>query len=326
MGEPSGNITAEQLARWDRAPHGTRTRYVRGCRCDACREANTAAARDRQRRIEAAAETVAPSGPPIEGTLERGGRTHRVLRCPGGNGEPCVSEPPTWLRGANVCRACVARHTVWNGLVDAEEARRHIRKLQRGGIGLLAIEAAADVSRTQLTEILRGRGSVRAETERRILEVDAGARADHALVDAGPTRRRIEQLRARGFTLEHLAVLYGTRSVLQVANRPRVLAVTAHRIERIWRRAQRGEIEPERALVDAREEREWLDAIRARGIPLWWIEERLGFAVRRTSRARMSPRRRAKIRDLRDELIALSPAELDRLGPALRRERRRRRG
>lgn len=323
MGEPGGNITPEQLARWDRAPHGTRTRYVRGCRCDACREANTAAARERQQRLVAAAAEVTPSGPPIESTLERGGKLHRVLRCPGGEGDPCVSDPPTWLRKGDVCRACVARHTVWNGTVPCVNARRHIRNLQRHGVGLKAIEAASDVPRTTLCAILREDRAIRADTERRILEVDAGAIADHAVIDAGPTRRRIEQLQARGFTLEQLAELYGTKRVLQVGIGPRVLAVTAHRIERIWQRAQRGEIEPALALVDAEGERAWIDEMRDRGLPRWWIEERLGFAVRRGARGKMHRRRRDAIRELRDELAALSPGELDRVAAVLRRRGRR---
>lgn len=305
------------------AEHGTRSRYVLGCRCDACRAANTAHARERQRAIVEAAPTVTPSGPPIEGTIERGGRTHRILRCPGAEGASCVAEPATWLRGKDVCRACVARATVWDGLVDPKRARKHLRKLSRRGVGAHAVADASDVPRTTLRRILDEDGAIRASTERRILAVDEGARADGAAVDAKRPNARLAGLRARGFTLRQLGELLGCNGLAQYGGRARMRASTALRIERLWRRVERGEVQPERAFVDAAPERAWLAEMLERGMPAWYLAERLGFVVRGRERGYMRPEHVLAVRALRDEIEGLTVAELGRVIAALRRDRRR---
>ncbi len=301
-----------------RAAHGTRTRYVAGCRCDECRASNTARWHARRAQAAELASEVRPSGPPIESTMMRDGREVRIVRCPGANGEPCVRTPATWLRGVEVCLACIERATVWDGLVPADRARAHLRKLRREGVGRLAVVAASDVARTTLAEIASGAcAQIRASTERRILAVDAGARSDGAVVDGQRTRTLIARMLARGFTRTQIARELGYRTrALQVGRTGDVLLRTEARVEKLWRRVKRGELVPARAYVDAARERAWLiDAIAA-GVSPTWLSAQLGWLVQRSDRGtRMRPERRDAVRRLRAEVEALTIAERVSLWP-----------
>lgn len=64
----------------ERYQHGTRSRYVTGCRCDACRAANAAAYHERQARAKAAAALITtPSAPaPQTWTAPDGSKRLRV--------------------------------------------------------------------------------------------------------------------------------------------------------------------------------------------------------------------------------------------------------
>lgn len=291
--------------------HGQRSTYVAGCRCDACKAANVRRFRERRATIVELAGNVRPSGPAIPGTMRRGGRDVAILLCPGANGQSCV-KPGTWLKGQEVCAACVERATVWDGLVDAKRALRHLRQLSRAGVGYVSVAEASDVCKTVLAEILAGKPRIRASTERKILAVDRDAIADHGLVDAKRTRELFAKLRARGFTLRHLAELLEYSSPAtsaQVAGRDRVTAATERRIERIWRRAQLGEITPQRALVDAAEERAWLAHVLEKGVDAHWLSRRLGFVVQRSrTMRRMVPKNRDAVRRLRAEIEELARA------------------
>lgn len=215
----------------ERYPHGARARYVTGCRCELCRGANATYARERTRERQERAAEAKPSGPPGSRILVRGGREHHVTTCPGANGAACIRTPATWLRGGPVCRHCVARVT-GNGLVAGDAVRKHLRTLSRRSVGRKAVRDATDVSGRTLDRLARG-GKVRASTAARILAVDAGARADHSLVPAGPTRRLLQRLTAAGYTEERLAEELGRR---RVKIGERVHAVTAQRVERLYRR------------------------------------------------------------------------------------------
>lgn len=225
----------DDLPAADAYEHGTRARYVTGCRCAPCTAGNTAAARERTKRRQEAAAEVKPSGPPVPGELVRGGRVHQVLRCPGANGRKCV-RGGAWLRGAlGVCTACVERATVWNGLVSAGRVRQHLRRLSRKGVGYKAVAEAADVSRTVLQDVMAGRKrKVRAELERRVLRVDAGAALDHALVPAARTQALIAQLRTEGFTNAELARRLGYKAPALQIGKTHVLARTELRIRRFY--------------------------------------------------------------------------------------------
>lgn len=292
--------------------HGTRARYVAGkCRCEPCRAANTTYARDQYRiRIERRAE-VTPSGPPIEGTILRAGRVVPVKLCPGAGGAPCVRSPAGWLRKAGVCSTCARRATTWNGLVPVARAREHMLKLRKAGVGLTAVRDACDVAKNVLLAVLAGKGQLRAQTERRILAVDEGARADRAVAPKRSGRRMralLKQIEERGFRKGEVGKLLGTsgRSLqLGKAASPLVRSVAA--VERLWRRVERGEVKPSpTSLVDSGPVRE---LVRELLTEEWITEEelarRLGFRLKLTS---PSPTMR---RDRAEKVTALA-AELRR--------------
>lgn len=292
--------------------HGTRARYVQAkCRCAECRAANTRYYRDRQKRLDELRPTVLPSGPPGEGTLLRRGRPVKVKTCPGAGGKPCVRAPASWLRGqGDVCGACVERATVWNGNVDPTEAREHLLRLRREGVGYKSVHDASDVPSSTLARVLAGEGTIRAGTLKRILEVDAGAIADHAVAPKKAVRRmkrQLDELVALGFRKHHLARLLGSNSqALQVGRTGGALASSVAAVDKLRRRVERGEVAPEQAHVDSgpavaalREllEEEWIapDA-------LWG---RLGFRVD-------LEKPRPRMRRARAEAIASLAAELRR--------------
>lgn len=272
------------LAPAEHFPHGTRARYVCGCRCDECRGANNRRYRERMAAMQAAAATVTPSGPPGGGTIIRGGVAHRVKTCPGANGRTCVAGG-AWLRKSTpVCSVCLERATVWDGLVDAEPARDHLMKLRRAGIGYKSVAAASDVGHGVLNGILaRTQTRIRATTERRILAVDAGARADHAVLppaSAAKVARQVDELRGLGFTRAEIASFLGSNSqALQIGRTGRVLAVTAAAVARLLRRARSGEIKPAGPFEDGAATTALLEDLKRRGLTARHLSRLLGFTV-----------------------------------------------
>lgn len=160
--------------------HGTRTRYVAGCRCNPCRGANT--------------------------QYENGRRKARLA------GD-------------------------WNGLVSAEPARRHLRYLQRKGVGYQSVSAASDIGATNVLAIRIGKCvRIHARTERRLLAVTPDMLGDRALVPAGRLWRRIAQLLEEGFTKAALARQLGRAKPALVFGRVRVTARSDADVERLWRK------------------------------------------------------------------------------------------
>jgi hypothetical protein len=149
-------------------PHGTRLRYLGGCKCLKCRMANS--------NYETARARARAAGD-------------------------------------------------WNGNVSAAEARKHILKLSRKGIGRRSIAEASDVAETVIAEIRSGKKQqIRARTARRILAVTPAAIADHALVPAARAWRLINELLEEGFTKAHIARELGyARPALQL-NRTTITA------------------------------------------------------------------------------------------------------
>lgn len=139
-------------------------------------------------------------------------------------------------------RAAARRRGDWNGLVDAAPVRSHLRKLSRAGVGYKTVCAAADVGKTCIFLILCGkRHRIRARAARRVLAITPAARADHSIIKAGATWRRLNQLLEEGFTRTRLARELGskaTKPALQMQH-DYVLAVTALKVERLWRRYMR---------------------------------------------------------------------------------------
>lgn len=225
----------------ERYRHGTRARYVTGCRCTPCRASNTAYYHQRQARAKAlAAELPAAAATPAPQVWTAPDGSTRVRTyaraCPGVSGEPCPLK--AHLRKdskGGCCRACREK-LVWNGLVDAAPAREHLLALSAQGVGRRSVEAACDVASSLLEEVARGKKTrIRKKTAERILAVDAGAVADHGLVNAKETWGLIKQLVELGCTRQEIARRLGSTAVtpaLQLRRR-KVLAVTQARVRRL---------------------------------------------------------------------------------------------
>lgn len=160
--------------------HGTRLRYLGGCRCTPCRAANS--------RYETE-------------------------------------------------RAAARRAGDWRGLVDAAPVADHLRRLSRAGVGYKAAADAAGVARSVACAVLAGRKTrVRAHTARRLLGVDRQAVADSARVPAGRTWRLVGLLLDEGFSRGRIALELGAKRPALQLGRRWVLASTAMRVERLYRR------------------------------------------------------------------------------------------
>lgn len=135
-------------------------------------------------------------------------------------------------------RAAARKAGDWNGLVSAKAARRHIEKLSRAGIGYKAVADASGVAASIVLKIKQGRKSqIRKRTETRILDVDAGARANNSLVPAGPTWRLIQKLIEReGFSKAEIARRLGYRTPALQLRKDRIFARTAIAVERLYNR------------------------------------------------------------------------------------------
>lgn len=98
-------------------------------------------------------------------------------------------------------------------IVSTAAARAHLLELELAGIGLRSVSAACDVPRSILFGIRRGtRPHLRADTERKILSVDVGARADGALVSARPTWKLLREMIGDGYPKSHIAKKLGRKS------------------------------------------------------------------------------------------------------------------
>ncbi len=221
-------------------PHGIRARYVCDCRCQKCKAANTRAYHRRETMAKEMAREISAPPMPVSQvwTAPDGAKSVRIYRrgCPGINGAPCPKRAHLRKDSTGCCRAC--RHRlVWNGLVSAHEARKHLWKLSRAGIGYRAVAAAADLTTSTIAAVRSGRvARIRARTSRRILEVDLGARADGALVSARRVWSFVKLLQDEGYTKARLARDLGLRTPALQFRRWHVRARTAMLMEKLYRR------------------------------------------------------------------------------------------
>lgn len=308
-------------------PHGTRARYVTGCRCEECRRACREYARERTRKVHEASAEVKPNDlPPLWTTFyrtSRKGKRYEVTAraCPGAEGRPCVKGGRglrAWLHGAwlknggNVCIDCVARARVWCGLVDATPAMLHMRELAKKGVGYKSVADAANVGHPIAFGIFHGRRrTCRANVLRRILSVDEGAIADGALVPGDDVIAKLNELHERGFTWEWLSreLRCKARCGAALLVRPRatgmVLARTVLRIDKLYRRVVDGDLRPTRFFVDAAETWKLVAELR-KGFTQKALAARLGISrvPLRDRRNRIHPRTAAAVKALHDELLA----------------------
>lgn len=193
----------------------------------------------------AKANTVTPSGPPLEAFILRSGKQHRILRCPGGNGAPCVKPGGSWLKGRDVCVPCTERATIWDGMVPADAAREHIKWLSKQGVGYKSVADACCIGHYAIRKILGGQPRIRATTEQQILSVDAGAKPDHAFVSSKAADHLIRLLIQRGFRKVQIAHLLGAHTQgLQIGRNGVILLSTEKKIFNLVKKVNRGEVVP----------------------------------------------------------------------------------
>lgn len=119
-----------------------------------------------------------------------------------------------------------------NGLVSAERARAHLQWLSARGVGRKTAADAAKVSLSVVAHIASGRKqTIRAQTERRLLQVTEAAAADRACIDATQTWQRLDELIACGYSRAYIAsqVIGHPAKALQLVRH----SVTARNAERV---------------------------------------------------------------------------------------------
>lgn len=144
------------------------------------------------------------------------------------------------------CRAANTRYELqrakarkagdWNGIVPADEARAHMLKLRRQGIGRRSIRACTDIADSVLQQIASGtKRRIRARTARLILQVGKPQAADHALIPAGRTKHLIALLLDEGYTERFLAERLGYRRRYLQFTSNRITVRNAARVTRLYR-------------------------------------------------------------------------------------------
>lgn len=135
-------------------------------------------------------------------------------------------------------------------LVDAEPVRAHIESLRAAGMGWKRVAIAAGVSNGAMSKLLYGAAggqpsrSVRTTTAARILAVKPDL-AEHAVIDATGTRRRIQALVARGWSIPAVGRELGVNAsnMHALLHRSQVIAATAAAVrdlyDRMWDAAPR---------------------------------------------------------------------------------------
>lgn len=125
----------------------------------------------------------------------------------------------------------------WNGIVQADKARRHLIELRRAGVGRRAVRMATDVSRTVLQTISAGKKQrIRRRTERLILAVTPAAACDGAYIPATRTWWEINQLLREGFTKARISAEIGQDGIRLQLGKERVTVRSAAAVNRVWRK------------------------------------------------------------------------------------------
>lgn len=141
-------------------------------------------------------------------------------------------------KAANRIYTSARRNTHPNALVSAKAAKKHLRKLQRGDVGLRAVRDVTGLSCSRLGDVRRGHAHrVTRSTERLILSVTPEAYSGGARVSGKQTLRLIQKLRDEGFTYQRLATQLNLwpKTLQRIVNRKgNVLADTQMRVERFY--------------------------------------------------------------------------------------------
>lgn len=174
-------------------------------------------------------------------------------------------------RGANTAyerqRAAARAAGQWNGLVPAQRAREHMAALSLEGVGRRSVGSVSGIADTILSAIISGKKrQIRASTEKAILAVTADAKADRALVDAGPTWKLIEELLADGYTKGFLAISMGRKTAALQLRKDTITVRSAYEVSRLYRRFRK---------VDAAPYFEMVSQLREEGYRVAVIERRI---------------------------------------------------
>lgn len=134
----------------------------------------------------------------------------------------------------------------WDGLVDAQPSREHIRSLMARGMGLKRIVEVSGIAQGTLWKLLYGKrqadgrkvvtARVRPSTEQRILAVRLHL-ADGATIGAIGTTRRLQALVAIGWSQSKLAYRLGMRpsNLGMMLNRTTVRTSTAAAVRSLYK-------------------------------------------------------------------------------------------
>lgn len=149
-------LEAHRAAPWRKdpatlMPHGTNASYARGCRCEACHQAQREYYREWQRKKRAQSIPAEHHGTPYGYQLGCRGRK----ACPADTSctDAMLEEDRRRRRAAGVPEA--------SPRVPAEPVREHVRALIEGGRSVLGIAEEAGVSKTGLKVLLYGRSGAR---------------------------------------------------------------------------------------------------------------------------------------------------------------------
>lgn len=158
--------------------------------------------------------------------------------------------------GYETARAKARKAGDWNGIVSADRARAHLHALSAAGVGRRQVTDASGIAETTLQLIAAGhRTNLRARTERSILDVTTQALADHALIDAAPTWRLIDELLASGYSKAELARALGYETAAIQLKRTQCTVRNAYDVERLHARLHRVPAAPSLLLLaELREE------------------------------------------------------------------------
>lgn len=138
----------------------------------------------------------------------------------------------------------------WEPFIEAQPVRDHIKALSEAGIGRRRLVQLSGVSGSTVKKLLYGRkgagipptARIRPEIASRILAVRPGDRAlaDHALIDATGSLRRLQALVANGWPQRQLAFRLGMQptNLGAVMGRDQITAATARQIAALYIRLE----------------------------------------------------------------------------------------
>jgi hypothetical protein len=197
-------------------PHGDRLRYVAGCRCDLCREANTLYSRERTAACKEGDWNGIVSAAPARAhliALSEAGVGRRAVAAASDVGNTVLMDirsgkkPNIRARTARMILAVTPEMASDHALIDAAPTWKLVNAMLAGGFtkGRIAKELGATTMALQL-----GREQITVRNAHRILALHTRLMAsDEVLVAAAPSLKLIEELRDEGFSDKQLARLLG---------------------------------------------------------------------------------------------------------------------